>query len=745
VLYLVALHRTPTRSKVMHLYRSDSEVRKANNSDRSRVERRVSENGLLFKRFRSFIMHCLDVTMTIRLVVLGIMYTVQFTKNIADAQDDTFNEVQSVVASQYDALRQFYLSTRMYSESSMLLHNWNFERSTSDGEYCNFTGVTCDRDFMVTMIELNNTELTGRLPDTLSSFSSLRRLRLYNNSIEGTIPVNLLRIPTLQLLNLGQNLISGTLPEFDSSNLFTRLTLRRNAISGTIPDSLCNLTNLVVIELSQLTRMRGSIPNCFGTLTALTALRLSDVGLTGTVPVDLCSVRLMNGLMPNTFGCDAIACPTGTFQRSVGRQTNENTPCIECNVPSNVIGTTTCQWQDINEPSPSPSTSPTLRPTVPSISTEPLSPIHHSENTTEPTATGNSLMTVQPSSFSLESGAPVTRMPNPTSTSFPTAMYNQSSENGILAHPGYITGIVLLCILLPTFVVVLFVWHRRPLFPTHKRLADETSSYPGSSLQEVTADADFPFAYPSVVQITVNMPESKEFDVGDDLSLNFNDVHFTRYDLALGDCVGPKTQDASTPTVNKNLENMASPNAEVLCATRKVRFNVPESKPVPAIPNKVDGTASNHTTTMGREDWISWILNPLFDPIAACGTPCRYISKSDVEIVSAISLDSTYSNLSALFVAHGAVNPVHPHRNDRKSTSAAPSLVEGSSVLGIRDLNSMNDDSSINSQDGSVVANVGAIFRQNQESRRRVRATWNSLQENASAQDFVAGEGTVEV
>jgi hypothetical protein len=98
--------------------------------------------------------------------------------------------------------------------------------------------------------------------------------------------------------------------------------------------------------------------------------------------------------------------------------------------------------------------------------------------------------------------------------------------------------------------------------------------------------------------------------------------------------------------------------------------------------------------------------------------------------------------LSAQFVVHGTVNSIHPQRNDRKTPPATASILEVSSVLGIRDLRS--NDSSINSLDGSVSAsaNVGAIFRQNQESQRRVRATWNSPQDNVTNQNYISGEGT---
>ena len=57
----------------------------------------------------------------------------------------------------------------------------------------------------------------------------------------------------------------------------------------------------------------------------------------------------------------------------------------------------------------------------------------------------------------------------------------------------------------------------------------------------------------------------------------------------------------------------------------------------------------------------------------------------------------------------------------------------------------MNDDSSLNSLDGTVVADVGAIFRHHQESRRRARATWNSLVVNVSQQGTSPEVETMEV
>ena len=245
----------------------------------------------------------------------------------------------------------------------------------------------------------------------------------------------------------------------------------------------------------------------------------------------------------------------------------------------------------------------------------------------------------------------------------------------------------------------------------------------------------------------MNVPESKEFDVGDDLSLNLNDVRYTRCDLTIGNDLNltkdKKPKYRSTNIAKKGKEKVALQNDETFNPARKVRFHVPESET--ALPRESDAVNTNHSATTGRDDWISWLFNPLFDPIATCGAPCREISKSDIDIASAISLDSTYSNLSALFVAHSAVHSIHPDRDNQDMPPVIPSLLDASSVLGIRDLNSMNDDSSLNSPDGSIVGSSRSIFRQNQESQRRARATWNSLQHSLGKRGIIYEEGTVEV
>ena len=100
----------------------------------------------------------------------------------------------------------------------------------------------------------------------------------------------------------------------------------------------------MALDLASNTRLVGSLPSCLSDLTKLNSLRITDVGLIGEVPSGLCAPRPMNGLSSNAFGCDAVACAVGTFRRGSGRQVSRSTPCIPCEVPSNVLGSTICQW-----------------------------------------------------------------------------------------------------------------------------------------------------------------------------------------------------------------------------------------------------------------------------------------------------------------------------------------------------------------------------------------------------------------
>jgi hypothetical protein len=196
---------------------------------------------------------------------------------------------------QQDALHDFFLATEMDSELSRPRHNWRFSEGAGFPtlHYCNFTGVGCDDDLFVSTMELNETMLGGELPSSIGNLTRLVLLRVFNNMIEGSIPQSLAQISGLRNLNIGHNSLSGTLPDFSGSSL-QRLILDRNSFTGTVPETLCNLHELSGLDLSGSTKLIGSLPSCLGDLSFLSKLRITDSGLTGSVPTKLCSERVMN-------------------------------------------------------------------------------------------------------------------------------------------------------------------------------------------------------------------------------------------------------------------------------------------------------------------------------------------------------------------------------------------------------------------------------------------------------------------
>jgi hypothetical protein len=416
--------------------------------------------------------------------------------------EGTSNTANSQRVRQYGALRSIYRSTGMEYIPTQPFRNWDFE---NDKDPCEFTGIGCQEND-ITVFDFEDSSLSGTLPDVFGDFPHLKELRLYNNSLYGTIPRSLLRAQSLRYLHVGYNFLSGRFPDVSDLRVLSRLYLGRNAISGTLPAALCQLTSLELLDISFVTKMWGQIPACFGTMKMLTTFRVTDVGLTGTVPSDLCGLP---------FGCDAIACPAGSFQRNAGRQTSEGAACRPCDAPSNVIGTTTCQWHESFDRSmaptpdviPSPSRIPSnVSPTRCSTSASPttdktmsLSPaptLASSHPTSGPGVTRQPIL-----SYPSTSPAP-SFLPPPTNTQKPASSHPSKLIAPTLPSPSRMTQ-------KPTS------FHpSKPIAPTLRPPSTGThepaSSHPSSLMAPSLLVSSFPTVAPSPSRPASTFPTSSE-------------------------------------------------------------------------------------------------------------------------------------------------------------------------------------------------------------------------------------------
>ncbi|RWW85594.1 hypothetical protein BHE74_00005703 [Ensete ventricosum] len=153
---------------------------------------------------------------------------------------------------------------------------WNFSSST------------------VTLINLSNNRIGGRLPSSLS-FARLEELYLNSNIFEGPLPATL--PSTLDTLYLSDNSFTGQLPVWPHVSL---ALLSDNMLDGGISSSICRWTYLQHLILST-NNLFGEIPSCLGeSLQNLSILGLANNHFSGAIPntigflIDLQLLQLKN-------------------------------------------------------------------------------------------------------------------------------------------------------------------------------------------------------------------------------------------------------------------------------------------------------------------------------------------------------------------------------------------------------------------------------------------------------------------
>uniref|UniRef100_M8BYQ0 Receptor kinase-like protein Xa21 n=2 Tax=Aegilops tauschii TaxID=37682 RepID=M8BYQ0_AEGTA len=158
------------------------------------------------------------------------------------------------------------------------------------------------------VIDLSINSITGVIPDSISSCSSLEVIRLRNNSIEGEIPPALAHCSSLQEIVLSNNKLNGTIPPgigllHDLTFLFlpsnklegsipsslgrspslSILVLRNNSLSGEMPPLLANSSSLYYLDLMR-NNLNGEIPSTLFDSPSLATLDLSYNEFSGPIP-----------------------------------------------------------------------------------------------------------------------------------------------------------------------------------------------------------------------------------------------------------------------------------------------------------------------------------------------------------------------------------------------------------------------------------------------------------------------------
>jgi len=180
-----------------------------------------------------------------------------------------------IPASEYNALVDLYNATAGPS--------WRFQNGWLNPQAMGWYGVPITSGH-VSALNLDEINLKGSIPASLTNLSRLQHLNLEGNQLSGSIPANLASLTLLQGIDLGNNQLSGGIPPSlgDLTNL-VYLELDGNQLSGSIPDTVGNIFWMQTLYLDD-NQLSGSIPASLSDLPVLTSLVLADNKLSGQIP-----------------------------------------------------------------------------------------------------------------------------------------------------------------------------------------------------------------------------------------------------------------------------------------------------------------------------------------------------------------------------------------------------------------------------------------------------------------------------
>ncbi|KAJ9175500.1 hypothetical protein P3X46_014050 [Hevea brasiliensis] len=176
------------------------------------------------------------------------------------------------------------LQGHIFSEHFNLTKLWWLQL---DGN--NFSGriSNCLSTSSLSILDLRDNHLSGRIPGWIGNLSYLRDLVISNNHLEGPIPLEFCQLQYLEVLDLSKNNVSGNLPSCFRPSSIIHVYLSDNGIEGPMTNALSDGRFLTTFDLSN-NRMTGRIPNWIGGLPALKFLLLKNNNFDGEIPLQMC-------------------------------------------------------------------------------------------------------------------------------------------------------------------------------------------------------------------------------------------------------------------------------------------------------------------------------------------------------------------------------------------------------------------------------------------------------------------------
>lgn len=176
------------------------------------------------------------------------------------------------------------LQGHIFSEHFNLTNLWWLQLEGN-----NFSGSIpdCLSKSSLSILDLGDNHLSGRIPGWIGNLSYLKDLIMSNNHLEGPIPLEVCQLQYLEVLDLANNNVSGILPSCFSPSSLIHVHLSDNGLEGPMTNALSNSRFLRTLDLSN-NHITGRILNWIGGLPALSFLLLKNNNFDGEIPHEMC-------------------------------------------------------------------------------------------------------------------------------------------------------------------------------------------------------------------------------------------------------------------------------------------------------------------------------------------------------------------------------------------------------------------------------------------------------------------------
>ncbi|XP_019187054.1 PREDICTED: receptor-like protein 12 [Ipomoea nil] len=136
----------------------------------------------------------------------------------------------------------------------------------------------------LSVIYLDQNDLSSTVPRFLANFSNLRTLSLSSCNLHGAFPGEIFQTKSLEELMIQNNQnLSGSIPSFPENGSLRVVSVSYTQFSGSVPPSISNLSNLSRIEITNC-KFSGPIPSTMAQLTSLIYMDFSFNNFTGSIP-----------------------------------------------------------------------------------------------------------------------------------------------------------------------------------------------------------------------------------------------------------------------------------------------------------------------------------------------------------------------------------------------------------------------------------------------------------------------------